>query len=117
MTIFPNPILETFRPLYPKLTYCIYLLNVKQINFTNYNYLYIFFVVLNILNTRLIQGMSNKINESFSKISILPQDEVIKANLAFLSDTDNRKVNLAVGLYKDDHNKSCVFNVVRKVEK
>ncbi len=45
-----------------------------------------------------------------------PPDPIIGVNQTFLSDTDNRKVNLGVGAYRDDNNKPYVFKVVRKVE-
>lgn len=44
-----------------------------------------------------------------------PPDPIIGVNQAFLSDTDNRKVNLGVGAYRDDNNKPYIFKVVRKV--
>ena len=45
-----------------------------------------------------------------------PPDPIIGVNQAFLSDPDNRKVNLGVGAYRDDNNKPYIFKVVKKVE-
>jgi aspartate/tyrosine/aromatic aminotransferase len=45
-----------------------------------------------------------------------PPDPIIGVGQAFHSDTDNRKVNLGVGAYRDDNGKPYVFNVVKKVE-
>lgn len=52
----------------------------------------------------------------FAKVPMAPPDPIIGVNQAFLSDTDNRKVNLGVGAYRDDNNKPYIFKVVRKVE-
>lgn len=55
-------------------------------------------------------------NNIFAKVPMAPPDPIIGVNQAFLSDTDNRKVNLGVGAYRDDNNKPYIFNVVKKVE-
>ena len=55
-------------------------------------------------------------NNIFAKVPMAPPDPIIGVNQAFLSDTDNRKVNLGVGAYRDDNNKPYIFKVVRKVE-
>jgi aspartate aminotransferase len=52
----------------------------------------------------------------FAKVPMAPPDPIIGVNQAFLSDTDNRKVNLGVGAYRDDNNKPYIFKVVKKVE-
>ena len=52
----------------------------------------------------------------FAKVPMAPPDPIIGVSQAFLSDTDNRKVNLGVGAYRDDNNKPYIFKVVRKVE-
>lgn len=52
----------------------------------------------------------------FAKVPMAPPDPIIGVNQAFLSDTDNRKVNLGVGAYRDDYNKPYIFKVVKKVE-
>lgn len=45
-----------------------------------------------------------------------PPDPILGINVAYANDTDNRKVNLGVGAYRDDNLKPVVFSVVRKVE-
>ncbi len=51
----------------------------------------------------------------FAKVPMAPPDPIIGVGLAFQADTDNRKVNLGVGAYRDDNGKPYVFNVVKKV--
>ena len=51
----------------------------------------------------------------FTKVPMAPPDPIIGVNQAYLSDTDNRKVNLGVGAYRDDNGKPYIFNVVKKV--
>jgi aspartate/tyrosine/aromatic aminotransferase len=55
-------------------------------------------------------------NNILAKVPMAPPDPIIGVNQAFLSDTDNRKVNLGVGAYRDDNNKPYIFKVVSKVE-
>jgi aspartate/tyrosine/aromatic aminotransferase len=64
-----------------------------------------------------IRSLTNKIlfTNIFAKVPMAPTDPIIGVNQAFLSDTDNRKVNLGVGAYRDDNNKPYIFNVVKKV--
>ncbi len=52
----------------------------------------------------------------FAKVPMAPPDPIIGVNVAFLADTDPKKVNLGVGAYRDDNAKPYIFNVVRKVE-
>jgi hypothetical protein len=52
----------------------------------------------------------------FAKVPMAPPDPILGINVAYANDTDNRKVNLGVGAYRDDNLKPVVFSVVRKVE-
>lgn len=52
----------------------------------------------------------------FAKVPMAPPDPILGINIAYANDTDNRKVNLGVGAYRDDNLKPVVFSVVRKVE-
>lgn len=53
----------------------------------------------------------------FLKVPMAPIDPIIGVGQAYLSDTDNRKVNLGVGAYRDNDGKPYIFNIVRKVER
>lgn len=65
-----------------------------------------------------LRSLTNKIifTNIFAKVPMAPPDPIIGVGLAFLADTDSRKVNLGVGAYRDDNAKPYVFNVVKKVE-
>jgi len=65
-----------------------------------------------------IRSLTSKIvfTNVFAKVPMAPPDPIIGVNQAFLSDPDNRKVNLGVGAYRDDNNKPYIFKVVKKVE-
>jgi aspartate/tyrosine/aromatic aminotransferase len=64
-----------------------------------------------------LRSLTSKIiyTNIFAKVPMAPADPIIGVGLAFLADTDNRKVNLGIGAYRDDNGKPYVFNVVRKV--
>lgn len=64
-----------------------------------------------------VKSLTNKIlfTNIFAKVPMAPPDPIIGVNQAYLSDTDNRKVNLGVGAYRDDNGKPYIFNVVKKV--
>lgn len=45
-----------------------------------------------------------------------PPDPILGTTLLYKADKDPRKVNLGVGAYRDDNEKSKVFDIVKKVE-
>lgn len=63
------------------------------------------------------RGLTTKLffTNIFAKVPMAPPDPIIGVNIAFQSDTDNRKVNLGVGAYRDDNSKPYIFKVVKKV--
>lgn len=51
----------------------------------------------------------------FSKTAEAPPDAIFGININFANDTDPRKVNLGIGVYRDDNLQPAVLPVVRKV--
>jgi len=45
-----------------------------------------------------------------------PPDPILGTTLLYRADKDPRKINLGVGAYRDDNEKSKVFDIVKKVE-
>ncbi len=51
------------------------------------------------------------------KFIMAPPDPILGLTEAFLKDSNPNKINLGVGVYKDNLNKTPIFNTVKKVEK
>lgn len=49
-------------------------------------------------------------------MKMAPPDPILGTSLAYKADKDPKKINLGVGAYRDDNEKSYIFNVVRRVE-
>lgn len=53
----------------------------------------------------------------FEKFEMAPPDPILGLTEAFLKDSNPEKINLGVGVYKDNSNKTPIFNTVKKAEK
>jgi aspartate/tyrosine/aromatic aminotransferase len=51
------------------------------------------------------------------KFIMAPPDPILGLTEAFLKDKNTNKINLGVGVYKDNSNKTPIFNTVKKAEK
>ena len=56
------------------------------------------------------------LNEQFSHVPKAPTDAVLGLTQAYKEEKDPRKVNLGVGVFRDNDENPYVFPVVRKVE-
>ena len=52
----------------------------------------------------------------FENIAVAPADPILGLNEKFLSDSRSDKINLGVGVYKDDSGNTPVLNSVKKAE-
>ncbi|HOK08390.1 MAG TPA: amino acid aminotransferase [Candidatus Hydrogenedens sp.] len=50
------------------------------------------------------------------KFTMAPPDPILGLTEAFLKDPNSEKINLGVGVYKDNFNKTPIFNTVKKAE-
>ena len=64
-----------------------------------------------------IQNLLNHITMTsvFENIPLAPPDPIFNLTAAYVADTDNLKINLGVGAYRDDNGKPWVLPVVKKV--
>ena len=53
----------------------------------------------------------------FSKIALAPKDPILGLNEAFAKDTNPEKINLGVGVYKNETGKTPILNCVKIAEK
>ena len=53
----------------------------------------------------------------FEKITAAPADPILGLNEKFLNDPRTDKINLGVGVYKDEHGNTPVLNSVKAAEK
>lgn len=51
------------------------------------------------------------------KFTMAPPDPILGLTEAFLKDSNKNKINLGVGVYKDNSNRTPIFNTVKKAEK
>ncbi len=51
------------------------------------------------------------------RFKMAPPDPILGLTEAFLKDSNPEKINLGVGVYKDNSNKTPIFNTVKKAEK
>ncbi|HOQ32406.1 MAG TPA: amino acid aminotransferase [Candidatus Hydrogenedens sp.] len=51
------------------------------------------------------------------RFEMAPPDPILGLTEAFLKDSNPEKINLGVGVYKDNSNKTPIFNTVKKAEK
>lgn len=52
----------------------------------------------------------------FEKVELLPEDPILSLPLIFAADPREKKVNLGIGVYRDDRNQPHIFSSVRKAE-
>lgn len=52
----------------------------------------------------------------FSHVTMAPPDPILGTAIAFKKDTNNDKINLGIGAYRDCNGNPYVFKIVRKVE-
>ncbi len=53
----------------------------------------------------------------FESLELLPPDPILGVSLAFAADPNPQKVNLGVGIYRDDQGKSPIFDAVKVAER
>jgi len=56
-------------------------------------------------------------HSAWSKVQQGPEDPILGVTVAFNKDTDQKKINLGVGAYRDDNGKPYVLESVREAEK
>ena len=61
--------------------------------------------------------VSNAEFKGFHDIEMAPADPILSLSVAFREDSDENKVNLGIGAYRDDDGKPYVFKAVRIAEK
>ena len=52
----------------------------------------------------------------FERLARLPDDAILGLMAAFRADSDPRKVDLGVGVYRDDQGRTPVLQAVRRAE-
>ena len=60
--------------------------------------------------------MEDSIDLNFSKVPAGPPDPILKMAYRYAEDTNENKVNLGVGAYRDEEGKPYVFPVIKKAE-
>jgi aspartate/tyrosine/aromatic aminotransferase len=55
-------------------------------------------------------------NSIFSSCTLAPPDPILNLSVAYKKDTDQKKVDLGVGAYRDENGKPYVFKAVRNAE-